>query len=59
MITILQDFSENSISNLRRIVTSKLSITMHNIVLKVIEKCAKNFNGYARLALNNHESNID
>ena len=28
-------------------------------LFKVIEKCAKNFNGYSRLALNNHESNID
>ena len=27
--------------------------------LKVIEKCAKNFNGYSRLAFNNHKLNID
>ena len=26
--------------------------------LKVIEKCPKNFNGYSRLALNNHGTNI-
>ena len=34
MITILQDFSENSINNLQKRVTIKLSLTIHNIVLK-------------------------
>ena len=28
-------------------------------IFKVLEKCTKNLIGYSRLALNNHESNID
>ena len=37
----------------------KYGLTDADWYIKVIEKCAKNFNGYSRLALNNHESNID
>ena len=31
----------------------------HLGTIKVLEKCTKNLIGYSRLALNNHESNID
>ena len=39
--------------------TRKQVTVMYSCRFKVLEKCTKNLIGYSRLALNNHESNID